>query len=108
MLLELELVGGDGTGVAVVDDEPGAGGALVDRRRVNLPRLLRRRHTAPQSSDPKALGEAGGVSEPVEPWEVGGVRTGRQLGAGAEFMGRGGGSDWAGGEVNDLSIQRFV
>ena len=36
MLLELELVRRDGHGVAVVDDEPGAGGALVDGRHVHL------------------------------------------------------------------------
>lgn len=53
VLVELELVGGDGAGVAVVDDEPGAGGALVDRRHVHLLPLPRHTLRVPVPTRPE-------------------------------------------------------
>lgn len=84
VLLELELVGGDGAGVAVVDDEPGAGRPLVDRRHVHLlllplprharrvtvpphaPEEARRETSAEPSAGGRTEGSGGEWSEPVE------------------------------------------
>ena len=118
MLLELELVRGDGLSVAVVDDEPGACGALVDGRHVHLLPFPRHDPSRQHRDRPWRKGAAtnevgkGGLEMPrwgqTNRWQLSGSRAPERRREG-EFIGDDGwirlgrrrtGRGRVGGEVN--------
>lgn len=107
MLLELELVRCDGFGVAVVDDEPGACGALVDGGHVHLLPFPRhgpsRRHGIGRGGREQRPMKWEGVTgdgaeaEQTNRWQLGGSRAlKRRMGGRVYRRRRAGGSDWDG------------